>query len=82
MQSYVAMLFYFFIKSKQYSFNNREKECKIIHKWCEWKSESEILFYFPQKNSLGILWVKMKILNPESRDISQKLSIYFSFFEW
>ena len=25
MQSYVAMLFYFFIKSKQYSCNNREK---------------------------------------------------------
>ena len=49
MQSYVAMLFYFFIKSKQYSCNNREKEYKIIHKWCEWKSESEILFCFPKK---------------------------------
>ena len=58
MQSYVAMLFYFFIKSKQYSCNNREKEYKIIHKWCEWKSESEILFCFPQKNCL-FFWEKI-----------------------
>ena len=58
MQSYVAMLFYFFIKSKQYSCNNREKEYKIIHKWCKWKSESEILLCFPHKNCLyfKFLW--------------------------
>ena len=57
MQSYVAMLFYFFIKSKQYSCNNMEKEYKIIHKWCE----SEILFCFIRRTVLvfwGFFWKK------------------------